>query len=45
MAERTAGIASNQRPDFRIGINVGYIIIDGDDILGEVIFDTAAAKR
>ena len=32
MAERNAGIAAEQRLDFRIGINVGDIIIDGDDI-------------
>jgi class 3 adenylate cyclase len=35
MAERNAGIAPNQRLDFRIGINVGDIIIDGDDIFGD----------
>jgi adenylate cyclase len=32
MAERNAGFAAEQRLDFRIGINVGDIIIDGDDI-------------
>ena len=35
MAERTAGIAEDKRLDFRIGINVGDIIIDGDDIFGD----------
>jgi len=35
MAERNSGIAPNQRLDFRIGINVGDIIIDGDDIFGD----------
>jgi hypothetical protein len=35
MAERNAGIAADQRLDFRIGINVGDIIIDGDDIFGD----------
>ena len=35
MAERNAGIAPDQRLDFRIGINVGDIIIDGDDIFGD----------
>jgi adenylate cyclase len=35
MAERNAGMAPDQRLDFRIGINVGDIIIDGDDIHGD----------
>jgi len=35
MAERNAGVPPNQRIDFRIGINVGDIIIDGDDIFGD----------
>jgi adenylate cyclase len=35
MAERNAGKASDQQIDFRIGINVGDIIIDGDDIFGD----------
>jgi len=35
MAERNAGLAAEQRLDFRIGINVGDIIIDGDDIFGD----------
>src|SRR5437773_7598088 len=35
MAERNAGVHPEQRIDFRIGINVGDIIIDGDDILGD----------
>ena len=35
MAERNAGIAPDKRFDFRIGINVGDIIIDGDDIFGD----------
>jgi adenylate cyclase len=35
MAERNAGVAPEQRIDFRIGINVGDIIIDGDDIFGD----------
>src|SRR5436189_3611663 len=35
MAERNAGVHPEQRIDFRIGINVGDIIIDGDDIFGE----------
>jgi len=35
MAERNAGIAPDKRLEFRIGINVGDIIIDGDDIFGD----------
>ena len=35
MAERNAGLPAEQRLDFRIGINVGDIIIDGDDIHGD----------
>ncbi len=35
MAERNAGASADQRIDFRIGINVGDIIIDGDDIFGD----------
>src|SRR5215468_2843409 len=35
MAERNADIGADKRLDFRIGINVGDIIIDGDDIFGD----------
>ncbi len=35
MAERNKAIAPDKRLDFRIGINVGDIIIDGDDIVGD----------
>jgi len=35
MAERNQAIAPERRLDFRIGINVGDIIIDGDDIFGD----------
>src|SRR5882757_1000475 len=35
MAERNAGIPRNKRIDFRIGINVGDVIIDGADIFGD----------
>ena len=35
MAERNAGVPAEQRIEFRIGINVGDIIIDGDDIYGD----------
>ena len=35
MAERNAGMPADKRLDYRIGINVGDIIIDGDDIFGD----------
>src|SRR5437016_5038935 len=35
MAERNAGVAPDQRIEFRVGVNVGDIIIDGDDIFGD----------
>ena len=36
MGERNAGVPSDERIEFRIGINVGDIIFDGDDIFGTV---------
>src|SRR5512140_2345602 len=35
MAERNAGTAPDHQINFRVGINVGDIIIDGDDIFGD----------
>ena len=35
MAERSAGVAAEQRIEFRIGLNVGDIIIDDKDIYGD----------
>src|SRR5580704_10301441 len=35
MASRNSGVPADKRIVFRIGINVGYIIIDGDDIFGD----------
>ena len=35
MVGRNAGIAADKQIVFRIGINVGDIIIDGDDLLGD----------
>src|SRR5206468_4635849 len=35
MAQRNVNVPAEQRIDFRIGINVGDIIIDGDDIYGD----------
>ena len=35
MADRTARIAEDRRVAFRIGINIGDIIVEGDDIFGD----------
>jgi class 3 adenylate cyclase len=35
MAGRNTGVPSETRIEFRIGINLGDIIIDGDDIFGD----------
>jgi TolB-like protein/Tfp pilus assembly protein PilF len=35
MAERTAGLPDSKRIIFRIGVNLGDVIIDGDDIYGD----------
>jgi adenylate cyclase len=35
MAERNAGIAAEERIEFRIGINVGDIVVEDGDIFGE----------
>jgi adenylate cyclase len=35
MAERGAGIPEDRRLQFRVGINLGDVIIDGDDIFGD----------
>ena len=35
MIERNASVPADKRIEFRIGINVGDIIIDGDDIFGD----------
>jgi TolB-like protein/class 3 adenylate cyclase/Tfp pilus assembly protein PilF len=35
MAERNAGIAADRRIDFRIGVNLGDVIIEGEDRHGE----------
>jgi adenylate cyclase len=35
MAERESGVADDQKIRFRIGINTGDVIIEGDDIYGE----------
>ena len=35
MADRNAGIPADQRITFRIGINLGDVIVEGDDIFGD----------
>jgi class 3 adenylate cyclase len=35
MAERNQGVAEDRRMLYRIGINLGDILIEGDDILGD----------
>src|SRR5438128_672487 len=35
MAERNAAVPAPQRIEFRIGINLGDVIVDGDDIYGD----------
>jgi class 3 adenylate cyclase len=35
MTERNAGVPAERRINFRVGINLGDIIIDGDDIFGD----------
>ena len=35
MAEKTADVPEERRIAFRIGVNLGDIIIDGDDIFGD----------
>jgi adenylate cyclase len=37
MIERNSSVLSDERIEFRIGINVGDIIIDGDDIYGDCV--------
>src|SRR5271166_2261538 len=35
MAERNAGLAEGKRILYRIGVNLGDVLIEGDDILGD----------
>src|SRR5215472_13423736 len=35
MAERNAGVPNERRMDWRVGIHLGDILIDGEDILGD----------
>src|SRR5262245_3798311 len=44
MAERNAGVPSERRIEFRVGINVGDIILDGEDIYGDGVNVTAGLQ-
>ena len=35
MAERDAGVAAGDRIELRIGINLGDVIVEGDDLYGD----------
>src|SRR5438477_11126923 len=35
MAKRNADVPADRRIEFRIGINIGDVIVDGDDIFGD----------
>ncbi len=35
IAERNNGVPEDQRTEFRIGINIGDVLVDGDDIYGD----------
>jgi len=35
MAERNAGLAESSRLDLRIGVNLGDVLVEGDDLLGD----------
>jgi class 3 adenylate cyclase len=41
MAERNAGLPEDRQMRFRIGINLGDVLIEGDDILGDGVNVTA----
>ena len=35
MADRNAGVSPDRRIEFRIGVNLGDVIVEGDDIFGD----------
>ena len=45
MAERNTDVPADKRIQFRIGINVGDIIIDGGDIFGDGVSSGGAARN
>ena len=44
MSERNADVSEDRRMLFRIGINLGDVLIEGDDILGDGVNIAAASK-
>ncbi len=42
MAEHNSGLPEDKRIEFRVGINLGDVVIDGDDIHGDGV--TVAAR-
>ena len=45
MAERNAEVPAERRMEFRIGINLGDVIIDGDDIYGDGVNVASRLER
>jgi adenylate cyclase len=45
MAERNATASADRRIDFRIGINVGDVVVEDDDILGDGVNVAARLER
>ncbi len=45
MAERNKTVDGNKRITFRVGVNIGDIIIDGEDILGDGVNVTARLQE
>ncbi len=45
MAERNAGVPEDSRILYRIGVNLGDVLIEGDDILGDGASIIHAKKR
>ncbi len=45
MVERNAGVPEDKQIEFRIGVNLGDVIIDGDDIYGDGVNVTARLEN
>jgi adenylate cyclase len=45
MAILNTGVASDRRVEFRIGINLGDVVVDGDDLLGDGVNIAARLER
>lgn len=44
MVQRNGGLAPEQRIEFRVGIHVGHVAVEGSDFLGDGV-NAAAAWR